>query len=198
MPISATRISDGVGVGPGASRRRAAAGFTLLEILVVLTLLAVLTGTVVLGFTGADGRQRLAGEAERLAIRIELARQRALLRNREWGLHVDDDGYAFSEFDRASGEWVEHGRRPLRPVTLPPGMALELEAEDVGEVPFAETPERRLPSLLMSSSGEITPFRIYLEAEGAGLPHVVHSDGLTPVRAELLDDELAAAGGRRG
>jgi len=198
MPTSVTRIFDRLGPGPRASRGRPAVGFTLLEILVVLTLLAILMGTVVLGFTGADGRQRLAGEAERLAMRIELARQRALLRNREWGLHLDDDGYAFSEFDRASGEWVEHDRRPLRPVTLPPGMALELEADDVGEVPFADTPERRLPSLLMSSSGEVTPFRIYVEGEGAGLPQVVHSDGLTPVRAELLDEELAAAGGGRG
>jgi len=185
-----------------AQARRLAAGpaggFTLLEILVVLTLLAIVMGTVVLGFTGADARQRVAGEAERLAVRIELARQRALLRNREWGLHLEEDGYTFSEFDRDGEDWVEHGRRPLKAVTLPPGMALELESEGIGELPFADTAEKDLPSLLMTSSGEITPFRIILEAEGAGLPWVVHSDGLTTVRAELLDDEFAAAARRRG
>ena len=99
MPTSVTTTSDG---GTG---RMTSAGFTLLEVLVVLTILAVLTSTVMLSFTGSDSEQALKGAAERLALRIELARQRSLTRNREWGIYVEEADYRFAEFDQAEGVW---------------------------------------------------------------------------------------------
>ena len=94
MPTFATRISSGAHWG-----LRGQHGFTLLELLVVITLVAILTGTVVLGFAGADTQQEIRGFAQRFAYRIELARQQALQRNREWGVYVEEQGYRFAEFD---------------------------------------------------------------------------------------------------
>ena len=72
MPISASRTSS---ARPVLCNCR---GFSLLELLVVISLAAILTGTVIVGFTGADNEQRLRGTADQLAYTIELARQHAL------------------------------------------------------------------------------------------------------------------------
>ena len=105
MPTSATRTCS--------RRPNRSGGFTLLEVLVVIVMVAVLTGTVMLGFTGADTEQRLRGSAEQLAYAIELGRQYALQRNREWGLYVDEDAVRFAEFDPEQQTWVEQTGRPF-------------------------------------------------------------------------------------
>lgn len=163
-----------------------ARAFTLLELLIVLTILGVLTATVMLSFTGTDREQTLKGAAERLALRIELARQRSLTRNREWGIFVEPDTYRFAEFDPDRGNWINQMGRPFDRDDLPDRVRLLLELEEYDELPFAESDG--LPQILIFSSGEVTPFRILLEPEWRTLPWVVSSDGLAQVTASREDD----------
>lgn len=158
-----------------------AGGFTLLEVLVVVVIVGILTGTVVLGITGADVEQELRGSAQRLAARVELARQHALTRNREWGIYVRDDTVTFAEFDPESGEWLERSGRPFEQTDLPNAVRLRVSTEGVGELPFADGQE--LPQIVVFSSGEITPFTIRLEPDWDTLPWLVTSDGLSRARA---------------
>ena len=160
---------------------RSASGFSLLEILVVLTVLAILTGTVMLSFTGADAEQALKGSAERMAMRIELARAHSLTRNREWGIYVEDDTYWISEFDPEQRTWVEQTGRPFDDDDLPDLVGLSLDLEEYDTLPFEE--EDELPQILIFSSGEITPFTILLEPEWQAAPWRVTSDGLAQVSA---------------
>ena len=168
-------------------------GFTLIEILVVVVIIGVLAATVMLSFTGGNLAQELRGEAERAALRMELARSNALQRNREWGVLVQEDGYSFLELDPYNAIWVEQSERPLARVTLPDNMRLRLEtegfelpemlepseeAEDRGE---DELPE---PNLILCSSGEVTPFTLTFAPEWEASPWFVRSDGLSRVRAE--------------
>ena len=155
--------------------------FTLLELLIVLTILGVITATVMLSFTGADQEQGLKGAAERLALRIELARQRSLTRNREWGIYVETDTYRFAEFDPDQGNWVTQSGRPFDRDDLPERVRLLLELTEYDELPFED--EDELPEILIFSSGEITPFRILIEPEWRSIPWVVASDGLEQVTA---------------
>ena len=178
MPTFATRISSNAHSGMRGQR-----GFTLLELLVVITLVAILTGTVVLGFAGADTQQEIKGFAQRFAYRIELARQQALQRNREWGVYVEEQGYRFAEFDPDVAEWIERSGRPFAHGEVPGYLTLRLETEGVGEVPFGD--EEALPKLLVFSSGEITPFTLYLNPEIEAPVWLVSSDGLSRARAEL-------------
>ncbi len=163
-------------------------GFTLLEVLVVLTILAVLTGTVMLSFTGSDQEQTLRGAAERLAIRIELARQHALTRNREWGIYVEPDTYRFAEFDPEQSIWVEQTGRPFDRADLPALVTLSLDLEEFDFLPFDENDD--LPQILIFSSGEITPFRLLLEPEWRAPPWALTTDGLSQVEASRDDGAL--------
>ncbi len=161
------------------------AGFSLLEILVVLTILAVLTGTVILSFTGAESEQALKGAAERMSMRIELARQHSLTRNREWGIYVEEAGYRFAEFDPDQRIWTEMIQRPFNENDLPDLVSLSLDLEEYDSLPFEE--EDDLPQILIFSSGEITPFTLLLEPEWDTNPWMVTSDGLAQVEASRAE-----------
>ncbi len=168
---------------------RSSNGFTLLELLVVLVIFAMLTGTVVLGFTGADEEQNLRGMAERIGARVELARQYSLQRNREWGVFVERDGYRFAELDVRQGQWVEQAYRPFIAdgPTERIAFRVEIEGFDLEQLGVSE---KELPNIIVFSSGEVTPFRWYLEPAWETVPWVVSSDGLSESRAERDSDRL--------
>ncbi len=174
MPTSASRICS--------RPSRAPRGFTLLELLVVVVLVALLTGTVILGFAGADSDQRLRGSAEQLAYTVELARQYALQRNREWGLYVEPEGLEFAEFDPEEQTWVIQEGRPFGNPEVPEGVVLRVESEGLDDLPTAE--RDRLPKVILFSSGEVTPFTLFLEPEWDSPAWEVSSDGLSRTTAE--------------
>ena len=163
--------------------RRSANGFTLLELLVVLVIFLVLTGTVVLGFTGADEEQELRGMAERIGARIELARQYSLQRNREWGVFVESDSYRFAELDRAQGQWIDQAYRPFLADGPSPRIAFHVEIEGFDREQFG-VDEEDLPNIILFSSGEVTPFKWSLDPAWDAPPWVVSSDGLAEARVE--------------
>lgn len=184
MQTFASRISD---TRSGVRLRGSSRGFTLLEILVVMVIVGILTGTVIFSFTGADSEQRLKGTAQNLAARIELARQHALQRNREWGIYVDRDGYRFAEFDVDTAQWVERQNRPFNAAEVPQEMDLRLKTSGVGELPFADGED--LPQIVVFSSGEITPFTVFVEPDWNTDPWLVTSDGLSRAIARREGDE---------
>jgi type II secretion system protein H len=176
MPTFASRTSD----------RGLSGGFTLLELLVVVAMVAILTGTVILGFTGADQEQRLRGAAEQLAYRIELARQYALQRNREWGVYVEADSIRFAEFDPEQALWVEQAKRPFSGVELPVNVELSVESEGLDQL--SEDERERLPKIILFSSGEATPFTLTMQPGWESLPWTLSTDGLSRVDARREED----------
>lgn len=94
----------------GPERRR---GFTLVELLLVLTVISLAATAVVLA--APDQRVSLTREAERLAARLALARDAAILQSRPFAVAIDADGYAFSE--RRGGAWEALSRAPFQPIS---------------------------------------------------------------------------------
>lgn len=69
-------------------------GFTLLELLVVLVIVGVMLGSIALNATPGP-RQALQSEAQRVAQLMQVARDEAIVRNKEIAFESDDRHYRF-------------------------------------------------------------------------------------------------------
>ncbi len=175
------------------------AGFTLLELLLVMTIIGILAGTLTLAMSDAGQRQRVQAEAERVALAIELARTEALTRNEIWGLAVSPTGYAFQTYDPAADSWHVLDEAPFQPREAEDGLLFAIranleqrtEAVENGDAPppflAREDDDARsaaeFPSIAILPGGEITPFEVVVSS-GDLPPWSAVSDGIARVRAE--------------
>ncbi|MDM8350132.1 type II secretion system minor pseudopilin GspH [Pseudomonas sp. sp1636] len=182
-----------VGRGGASSPIR---GFTLVELLVVIVIIGSLIGLAVLSTGIAGPARELRNEAERLAGLIGVLAEEAVLDNREYGLLLNAEGYRVLRYDPLSAHWQALADKPHR---LPAWAELRVELE--GEAlqlpqPAAEprSAANPVPQLLLLSSGELSPFRLYLsERRKDGLRLLLSSDGF-----RLPKVEVDAQAGRPG
>jgi general secretion pathway protein H len=159
---------------------RHAGGFTLIETLVVVVIVAVLASTVALNFVGADRERNLRTDAERLAALIELARLETVQRNEEWGLAVATDGYRFLSYEPRRSGWTEIDERPFQARRVEDATLVA----KVESIALPGTAKRKdVPAILVLSSGEMTPFEIVVAPAWQSPPWIVASDGIATVAA---------------
>lgn len=165
-------------------RPRACAGFTLLEVLVVLLIIGVVISFAALSIGRADNA--VEEEAERLAALIRLGSEEAVLQGRELAIEFNTDGYRFLAFD--GEQWLAIvDDELLRPRTLPFDVAVDLAIEgeplQLQAETDAEDGERRTPPrIFLLSSGEMSPFELVVHKSGAGGGYRINGGS----RGELL------------
>lgn len=118
-------------------RRPGEAGFTLVETLVVLAIIAVMGSIAVLGLGGADRSASAQAEAQRLAASIQVAADETLITDRAAALLLDSDGYAFLAWDPASKSWKDHERPGLAQHDLADGIEVTSDVP-TNPLPLAE------------------------------------------------------------
>lgn len=94
-----------------ADPRSGDSGVTLIEMLVVLSLIAVGAGVVTLALPGAGQGRSVTQEANLLAARINLAAERSLIEGRHFRLDWTSEGYGFDEW--SEGAWQDARTAPL-------------------------------------------------------------------------------------
>jgi general secretion pathway protein H len=164
---------------------RQSAGFTLIELMVVIVLIGIIFTFAALSLGGDDVAELMEQETRRLVTLMDLASDEAIVRGEELAIHFTDDSYAFLVLGDAG--WVAlQDDALLKPHTLPADIELRLEVE--GELPLLgmHDPDEGgadhalVPQVYILSSGEITPFTVTLQS---GL-----SDARYYLTASLLGD----------
>ena len=89
--------------------RPAQAGFTLIELMIVITVIALMSALVVLALP--DPRGRLIDEAERFAARARTAHDLAIVEGRSTSIWVSAGVYCFDR--REQGRWVPMSDKPM-------------------------------------------------------------------------------------
>ena len=90
-----------------ARRRRSEGGFTLIELMVVLTILGLAAAAVVIAMPSSG--PSITSEAERFAAQVSEARDRAVLESRPVRIVIDGKGYRVAS--RSQAQWRPQGER---------------------------------------------------------------------------------------
>ncbi|QMU60762.1 MAG: type II secretion system protein GspH [Gammaproteobacteria bacterium] len=145
------------------------AGFSLLELLVVIVIIGISTLAVTWAF-GDNQAERMSHKSRQLAALIELTQEQAMFNSEELGLLFTKDSYTFYKlvtvFDKDNKEksaWQAiEGDRILTKRSLPDGLEYELYLEGI-KVTFAAAKLKEItPHVFILSDGSISPFELNL------------------------------------
>jgi general secretion pathway protein H len=174
------------------------AGFTLLEILVVIVIIGVMVSmaTLSIGLLGADRQSE--EEARRVWAVIGQAREEAELQAIDLAIFVGATDYEFLRFDTRRNQWLPVVDDKLYAQrTLPEGLRFRLWMEGRELVLKPGLPDRSKkgesekwpPQLTVLSSGDVVPFELQIERDGAPAMWRMTSLADGDLRVERRKDE---------
>lgn len=177
--------------------RQQHAGFTLLELLVVLVIIGIMVSMAVLSF-GVLGRDRQAEEeTRRFWVVLQQAREEAELRVEDLAVFISADSYEWLRFEPRRNEWqLIESDELFATRELPEGLRFRLRLESREIVMKPSLPDRGdvdenkkwPPQVMVLSSGDVMPFELEIEREGAPALWRVTALADNDLRVEIRDE----------
>jgi general secretion pathway protein H len=152
-----------------SSRRPVSAGFTLVEILVVLVIIGLMVVGALLSIHTATSDSDLDKERNRMVAIMDYLRDQATLESREYGIRFFEGGYEFLVYNPRDDAWLRLENDTLTQARkLPAGldMTVLIDGRKIVLPPAKIKDEERKPHVLLFSSGELNLFELTLEREG--------------------------------
>ncbi|MEA3160512.1 MAG: ral secretion pathway protein [Gammaproteobacteria bacterium] len=165
-------------------------GFTLVEILVVIVIMAVVISITVLSVSSTGRDSQLDEESRRIEGLVGLLHERALLEGRDFGLRIEPAAYEFVVYDPRRDRWMMLDQeREFRHRDLPKGITfqLQLDSHTVVIKPIDRnlaSGDQPNPQLAIAASGEGTPFRLTLQRDATQAKASVDGDALGKISRE--------------
>ena len=171
-------------------------GFTLVEILVVVVIMAIVISFAILA-VGTSGRDtQLDEESRRIEGLIGLLHERALLEGRDFGVRIEPAAYEFVVYDSRRDRWMTFDQEhEFRHRELPKGVSFQLQLDS--QTVVIKPIDRRMssntappaPQLAIAASGEGTPFRLTLLRDGTSARASVDGDALGKITRTSSDHQ---------
>jgi general secretion pathway protein H len=162
-------------------------GFTLVEILVVMLIIAAVISLTVLSVNTTGRDSQLDEESRRIEGLVGLLHERALLEGRDFGLRIEPAAYEFVSYDTRRNRWLMMDQeREFRHRELPKGISFQLQLDS--QTVVIKAIDRNLtsgdppgPQVAIAASGEGTPFRLILLRDATQAKAVVDGDAMGKV-----------------
>lgn len=157
---------------------KAAAGFTLIEILVVIFIISIVTSIAILSI-GHNENKKLEAFASDLTQMISLAEEQAMLQPAILGILLQNRTIQWMAWQpvqngRQSG-WLPLQDKLLGLHAVPANVELKLM---IGSAVSASQQDKNIqtPQITISTNGDITPFRLYVGKRGQPPRYVITGD----------------------
>ena len=163
-------------------------GFTLLEVLVVITIIGILVGVTVISFGAADQR-RLSAEASRLRLAFDQAADAAMMKQITlgWFYREEENQYHFEQLSD-NHQWIKSDDTIFQDYAINDPIELSIEEPIQFRTQtknlLRKSEEKEKPLLLFFSSGEYTPFEILL-SDNKRSPIQIKGDGFDQVHSAM-------------
>jgi type II secretion system protein H len=188
-------------------RRSSNTGFTLIEILVVVTVIGIIVsiGVMSLGVLGDD--RQLRTEARRIGTLLAAAQDEAVMQGREFGLELLQNSYRFVEYDPYEARWLELAIDDIfRTRNLPEELEFDLLLEgkhvllkaDAAAIAGPDSSnmmsrdKKYAPHIMIFSSGEATPFELRIARRSDDQIVILEGDALGVVELMTADEQADA------
>lgn len=178
---------------------RRSGGFTLIEIMVVVAIIAVMTGAVVLKVDFRNVGTTVRDAAQRTQLLMLLAADEAIYARQQLGIRFHPNNYEFyilSGNEEGQGTWeiIEHPQLKFRDESVEMEFRVDIsglpivleELED--EIANASDEDPIKPHVLFLSNGEMMPdFRIIIADKDGEYEHAISTGEVEPVVVEHLN-----------
>lgn len=130
-------------------------GFTLLELMVIVTLIGLLSVMVMVNYMPKDTENTLSDSMERLKTQLRSVSQRAITDQQWYGIAFTQQAYQIMQFNKAGWHTLPNSPRQQ----LAPGLDIELESEGA---PVRLEVKVDIPQIQASPDGLVSPFILRL------------------------------------
>ena len=166
-------------------RHRVPAGFTLLEMLVVVAIIGIVLSFAMLAIGGDPRAEELERESRQFAELLRLGNEQAVLRGEEWAVQIEPDQYRFLIYTGEGWSSVADDElfrpRQWAEDTL---FDIELEGREV-EIVSSDDPK---PTLILYSSGETSPFTAVFRSDATDARYQVTANLAGEIRWEAAQE----------
>lgn len=141
------------------------AGFTLLELLIVIFIIGIATTVISLRSSGQHGYRELQSFAEILKAQMQVAREQAIVQMSVIGLTFQSNNYEFYQYNKmAEQQWMPLANTDnfWKIYSIPTFIQLDFLQNETNNFNKNSSKQIQTPQIIFSPSGEITPFTLTL------------------------------------